>query len=112
MAVWPTTLPQTPLIKGRNIDPDENRLVTKMATGAPKIRILYSSPRDKYTIRLVITTAQVSILKAFYSSTIEFTWVDPLTKAAANCRILNRPTYSPVGSGLYATVFPMEVVLI
>ena len=112
MAIWPTTLPQNPLLKGGNRDPDENKLFTKMATGSPKIRILYSAVRDKHAIRLILTTAQVSILKAFYNSTIAFTWIDPLTKAPANCRIIGKPTYEPVGYEKFSGTFTLEAVVI
>lgn len=111
MAVWPTTLPECPLLSGRTLAPTENKLVTQMATGKPKIRILYTAVPNTHSIRLVLTKAQVSILKSFYQSTIEFTWIDPLTRAAATCRILSVPTYNPVGFELYSAEFPLEVTL-
>ena len=109
MSSWPTSLPQTVLVSGKSGKQLDNRIVTSMETGKPKIAIRYTAVPTNYNVRLVLTSAQVDTLMAFYNTVIEFDWVHPRTNNAATCRILTTPTDSQVGRDLYNVTFQLEV---
>lgn len=115
MASWPAGLPQTPLADGFGESAVSSVVRTDMDVGPAKMRRRYTAEVRVYSMGLLLTTAQVATLEAFYRSTLAevdpFDWVDHRTGSAASYRFRSPPAYSEAGApGYWQTTLDLEVL--
>lgn len=120
-ALWPTSLPQDPLIAGLTEDPGTVTIRTAMATGPAKLRPRQSVPVGKWPVGLKLDAAQVTTLLDFYQDTLghgslPFDWHNPRTNSVATLRFLEAPKIShdtprlAGNAGRYTARFMVETV--
>jgi hypothetical protein len=100
MAVWPPTLPQSPMIEGYTESAPEGLLRTQMETGPAKLRRRYTSAPRRFMLRVALTKAQVETLDSFFVNTcalgaLDFDWTHPRTGSAVTYRWVSKPGYRP-----------------
>ncbi len=98
--IWPAGLPQAPLVRGHNQKDESRTQRTKMDVGPAKLRPRATAWVELMAIELVLTRAQVALLKTFFRDTskagsLAFDWKHPETAAAVEMRFTDEPTFSP-----------------
>ena len=115
MATWPTSLPQSPKLRGYTESADSNVIRSSNEVGPANQRRRYTAKVKTFPISLVMTTTQLETFDTFLEGTIDdgalpFTWIHPRTLATASCRLRNVPNYNAQGNGYYLVTFQMEIV--
>lgn len=117
-AVWPPGLPQSPRLSDLEEDPPNLVVRTAMDAGPAKVRRRFTAGYTTWSMSLVLTRTQRSLLLDFFLGTCEggalaFDWRNPVTLAAAEFRWVERPRIRPLsmrrdGSEPYLAVFTLE----
>lgn len=68
MAVWPGSLPTSPLADGFTYEPVPQSISTQMECGPPKRRRRFSVAYGRYGMRFLLTGAQRATFETFYGS--------------------------------------------
>ena len=115
MAAWPSSLPQSALQQEFTESAEEVTIRSTVDVGPAKLRPRYTAEVALFQLALVLTTAQVATLDAFYQATLvfgseAFDWTHPRTLAAVSMRFRSRPSYVPLGGGYWRTVLALEVM--
>jgi hypothetical protein len=121
-ASWPSTLPQEPFA-GYTKTRLPNIVKSDNDSGPPKIRRRSTKAREIFKMAMELTGAEVAIFEAFFrddleDGTLTFTWIDPVTDAAAEfrfydgrCPELPNTIAAPLADDrLYEIVMELEVV--
>lgn len=93
MALWPASLPQNVEISGYKEQPGAVVIRTQMDAGPAKQRRRSTARAKPITIQLQLDATQRAAFIAFHENDIadgalSFTWVHPVTRAAATVRIV------------------------
>lgn len=111
MTAWPSTLPP-PLLDGNYTEtPPVNTLRTPMDDGPAKLRTSTSANTRPLAFNLLLTTAQVATLDAFYVSyaSSQFSYTHPRTNAAVTARFTAAPSYQTTDN-LWIVAIALEVM--
>lgn len=104
MAVWPGSLPASPLMDGFSYEPDPQSVSTSMETGPPKRRRRYSTAYGRYSMQFLLTGTQRATFQTFHdtdlaggSGTITG-FPDPVTQATATFQFAQGgdPKWAPI----------------
>ena len=87
IALWPATLPQD-VLRGYGFAFPRLREGFGTDVGPGKSRRRFTSNVEPFDLRVRLTRAQVPILRAFYTDTLDggtqpFEWIDPIDKTTA-----------------------------
>lgn len=90
MPTWPATLPQT-LLRTLTRKRQPGKIRSQMDTGPVKQRTRFTATTKMFDASLIMTGAQLTTFYTFYEDdlghgALSFTWVDPITDAAATLR--------------------------
>lgn len=112
---WPAELPQTPLIRGYAEKRRDNRLITTVQGGEPKIRRLYTAVPKEVTAMLVLSNTDWLILADFFEVDLEdgtqrFEWQLPTDQVVKEFRFRTPPTFVPLSCDLYEVTLELEVL--
>lgn len=115
MAIWPTELPQVPLLSGYGEKAANNSIRSKMDVGPAKSRRRISAGVRDHKMQYVVTSAQLAIFEEFYEDTllsgsVSFEWEHPRTKVDGLWRIKTVPEWEPLGAGNYHLSFEAELL--
>ncbi|SNS00417.1 hypothetical protein SAMN04488503_2293 [Humidesulfovibrio mexicanus] len=104
LALWPLGLPQTLQQDGFSLQPPQNFIATPMEVGPRKTRRRDVVATYPVQGQIVVTSAQLDILWAFFRVTIAdgslpFEWVEPRTGDAAEFTFKEPFTVSDLGGG-------------
>lgn len=107
MAVWPSTLPCARANTFQEGVPD-NLIRTQMDTGYAKVRRRSTVTTYPISFSLVLTYAQVGILKNFYINDIadgadSFDYTHPLSGDALTVRFTQAPSFVDINAGRHFT---------
>lgn len=114
MAVWPVSLPQTPLLNATAAFPD--LLVrTQMEVGPAKQRRRQTAAAEAQDVPIQLTDAQRTTLESFFVTTLEggaltFDYTDITTGLTASFRFRGPPLLRSIAPGWWAGVLPLEVM--
>ncbi len=102
--LWPTTLPQEPLVEGFSGTPQNTLIRTSMDAGPEKTRRRFTAASEYYTVSWVMTGAQFTTFRDFFTDTIaggseEFEMNHPITGETALVRF--RGPYQFVSTGAH-----------
>jgi hypothetical protein len=113
---WPTTLPQYVQEGAYSETIQDQTIESQMDSGPAKIRRRFTKSIRKFSISLMMTSAQVDTFETFWQSTVKggslpFDWVHPRTRASATLRFRNpAPNYTVNGGGAAIIVgFTLEI---
>ena len=114
---WPGTLPQYVQEGAYNESIQDQTVESPMDTGPAKIRRRFTKSLRKFSISLMMTSAQVDTFETFWQTTVKggsipFDWVHPRTRAAATLRFRNpAPSYNVNGGGAAIIAnFTVEII--
>jgi hypothetical protein len=116
MALWPTSLPQTPLL-GYSESGGSSTIRTTLDVGPAKTRRRYTAAPVNYAFSLHLSGAQLSILDTFYETTtgfgsVPFDWVEFRdTTTSASYRFLSRPVARALGNNQWRANISIEKML-
>jgi len=118
MAVWPTTLPQSPLVNSYSRTQESQVVRTPMETGPAKQRRRYTKPLENMNVELIMDKDQLSTFVDFHDNTLgggadKFEWKHPVTGDTQNFRIVQESepfTIEPIHQDLFRVSFKMETV--
>jgi hypothetical protein len=111
---WPTTLPQTPMMRGFGETPGDNVIRTSMDVGPPKLRRRSTAVPRNFTLVIRCTTAQIDILDDFFTGdcrdgSLPFDWKHPRTGGAATYVWGAPPKYAPVFGDFWEASMSLEL---
>lgn len=111
---WPASLPQKMRMASFATAIEDANIRTQMDYGPDFVRPRTSITYDQVTGDMVLTTAQVATLKAYYRTTLIngsewFDWNHPETENSTTFRFLRPPTFRPA-SGRWIVSMAFEVV--
>lgn len=115
-SAWPNTLPQYVLQDGFSEKVEDQLIESQMDAGRAKTRRRFTAPLRLLNVSLNLTAAQRTAFETFYFTTLQagalpFTWVNPITQAAADMRFRNpAPQYASLGGDLSRVSFAVEVL--
>lgn len=115
MATWPATLPTEPINDGFQEALGNNVLRTNMDVGPAKVRRRSAIRNDALSIRLKLTTAELAIFKAFYTTDLHdgvdtIQWVHPITNVSTDLRFTSPPSWEPAETGFFNVTLALEVM--
>src|SRR3546814_13803126 len=95
MADWPASLPQS-LLATLTRKRQPGKIRSDMETGPAKQRARFTAAVRRYEGSLLLTGAQLTTFTTFYDDTLgqgaaSFTWIDPVTAAAATTGFVEEP---------------------
>lgn len=102
-AAWPATLPQYFQEQGYSESPPDQRLESNVDSGPPKTRRRYTNNYRPIQGTIWCTEDQWEDFETFYDvdlagGVLPFTWVHPITRAAATFKFRGQPPrYTPFG---------------
>lgn len=105
--VWPGTLPALVTQAGFSESVPDQAIETPTDAGPGKVRRRQTGTQRPIKAAIRCTAAQVAAFDTFWLSTLaagtlQFTWVNPRTQAAATLRFRKPvPAYTPLGGGNY-----------
>lgn len=114
MAVWPASLPQTPLLGATAALPD--LLVrSQMEVGPAKVRRRQTAAAVPQDVPIQLTDAQRTTLEGFFVTTLNggaevFDYVDITTGLTASFRFRSPPVLRVLAPGWWTAVLPLEVM--
>ncbi len=102
--LWPTTLPQEPLVEGFSGTPQNTLIRTSMDAGPEKTRRRFTAASEYYTVSWIMTDAQFTTFRGFFNDTIaggseEFEMNHPVTGETVLVRF--RGPYQFVSTGVH-----------
>jgi len=105
-ASWPSSLPQYVLSSGYSETPPKNHIRTEMAAGPAKVRRRTTANVRSIACKVRLSHAQQATLDQFYlvdtlSGALPFDWVHPVSRAPAEMRFVEEPTYSTAQSSMH-----------
>ena len=111
MPTWPVSLPELPLTGGFDETPPDTTLETQMDAGPPKARRRFSAGVRKIGVKMIMTTAEVATMDAFYVATLQggaltFDYDHPRTGVSQTYRI-NGLSYQHLTPGEYRVGFQL-----
>ena len=115
-AVWPASLPQTPLAEGYNERAPDTVIRSPMEAGPPRLRRRFTAGVRNIECQLRLTPAQLDTLDAFFGSTVAggalpFDWKHPRNGTAVTFRFVEPPGYTPVARGtLWQAMLRLEIL--
>jgi len=112
--LWPTTLPQEPLVEGFSGTPQNTLIRTSMDAGPEKVRRRFTAASEYYTVSWIMTDAQFTTFRGFFNDTIaggseEFEMKHPITGETALVRF--RGPYQFVSTGAHWRISAVIEVL-
>lgn len=113
MAVWPSSLPQTPLADGFAEAVVPNVVRSENDVGPTNARRRYTAAVRQFQMRLLLTSAQVVTLDTFYETTLvsgvlPFDWVNHRTGAALSYVFLSPMAYEEAGPDYWSVTLLLE----
>ena len=119
-AIWPVGLPQAPLLAAYS-QRDEKRVVRFTTdTGPAIVRARSAAIVERCSIGLLLTGAQVALLKTFFRSTVAagalpFQWRHHQSGNLIDYRFLSEPEFKPraprqSGTELWSVTFELETM--
>ena len=101
-ASWPATLPQSLEVQGFNADFPDNRIISPMASGPPKLRARGTGASEVIRGANHMTATQLATLWTFYFTTLDSGTKDfdrnhPRTGASKEWHFIGLPTYTRAG---------------
>lgn len=104
-AVWPSSLPQKPLADGFSETAPNLVVRSPMDIGPAKVRRRATAGVTRLQMRFRLTNDQLTTFQAFLHADLQdralaFTWMHPISGANATFRIVDAPSYEPIGGGL------------
>ena len=114
MPTWPASLPGLN-VEGYGEEDVDAVVRTQMDAGPQFERLRYSAVPTRITDTLVLTTAQVATLMAFYRTTVSrgvspFDWTHPRTGASVSMKIKSPPGISAAGGELWSVRVDFEIL--
>ncbi len=114
MAIWPATLPQTPLQSGYEEGTINTSIRSSMEVGPAKIRRRISAGVKEVKFQFLFTSTQLSTFIEFYEDTlmsgaVHFTWNHPRTGVNEKWRFKKSPNWGKNGS-YYLTNLELEIL--
>ena len=111
--IWPSTLPQSVLVRGYKEQSEDLTVRTQMAAGPDKVRRRFTAGVREMLWPLILTTAQVATLDTFYHTTLlggalPFTHTNPRTAATKDFRFTELPEYRPESGTIWSTTLKVE----
>ena len=112
---WPAILQDCPLLQPYNEKPNDNRLMTEVQSGPPKIRALSTVTSTDTTVAIIMTDSETIALDTFYRETtsfgsVEFEWLHPRTREVVECQFMSVPSLDPLGNGKWLATFEMKIL--
>lgn len=113
---WPITLPQALLINGYAEAPANTSLRTAMDAGPAKVRRRFTAGVRPISGQIIVTTAQLAILKTFYNITsqsgaLRFNWNDPLdSTTGVEMRFAAEPNWVPISGSKFQVSLDLEIL--
>lgn len=91
MPVWPTNLPQCPLMDGFTQELPRLSITTEMDAGPAKVRRRFTAGVTKYTLSFILTSTQLSDFQNFFlnetfGGSVPFDMPDPIGGATVQMR--------------------------
>lgn len=113
--LWPTSLPQRPLVDNYQREARDTSIRTKMDVGPDHVRRRYTAIVYEINVQLLLTATQLATLRAFVDvdlkgGSLRFDWVEAETGAAATFRIIGQPIYTSISGTLYNATMSLEQV--
>lgn len=111
MPAWPNTLPQYVQSAGYSEGLPQQTIESQVDAGPPKVRRRFTNAFRPLQMTIFCTTAQAGAFEDFYlddckGGSVDFTWKNPRTQAAATFRWRNPPPqYREIGAGNWAVSF-------
>lgn len=104
MPSWPATLPDYVMADGYSESAPDNTIRSDMDVGPSKARRRGTSAPVPIVARLRLTAAQRAALLTFYRTdtldgSLTWTWVHPVTRAAATFRFSKPPAFTAAARG-------------
>lgn len=111
---WPTTLPQKLRLFTFNEGLQNGAVRTSMDAGEDFVRQRFTAALEFHSGDMVMTTAQLAILKTFYRTTTLqgsqwFDWLHQVTGVAAEYRFLAPPSIRPMSGDKWQVEMSFEV---
>lgn len=99
-AVWPSSLPQRPLVDGYSNIFGDGAKRTDMDSGPPKVRKRFTATVEPLRLAFRVTRAQVATLRAFYRDdcaygAIAFSFVEPVSGTSVRVAFSKPPAIVP-----------------
>jgi hypothetical protein len=122
MAVYPTTLPQAPLIRGFRDERGSGTVRSNMDTGLAKTRKRFTTVPRKITWPTILNGTQRLTFDTFFITTINegnasFTIPDPVDDATITVKFFKPPAWSIInakstlaGDRLWSASYGLEVL--
>jgi hypothetical protein len=116
MAVWPATLPQYVLAANYTEAVPDNSIRSETDVGPAKVRRRGTAAPRPISCQVLLTTAQRATLDDFYNTdtkagSLTWTWVHPVTRAAATFRFVEPISFSATARGqLFTAALSLEIV--
>jgi hypothetical protein len=98
--VWPTSLPQRPLVDGYSNSFGDGAVRTDMDSGPPKARRRFTAAVQPLRLAFRLTAAQVATLRSFFKDdcafgAIPFSFVEPVSGASIRAAFSKPPAIAP-----------------
>ncbi len=114
-AVWPPSLPQSPLVEAYDEQLADTTLRTQMDAGPAKARRRYATGVGNLTVQMFMNETQQQTFWSFFETTIaggalRFEFTHPRLDTSVECRIVPRATLPKLRPGLYQLRMNLEVL--
>ncbi|AHX01185.1 hypothetical protein M316_0120 [Nitrincola phage 1M3-16] len=115
IAIWPETLPQSPLIEGYSRSPVESRLISTVDAGARKIRNRFLAVPENTTEIFMMDAQQLAAFRVFFEDEIKrgaerFIKKDPSDGQEKEYRFRSPYSEDPAGPFLTRVTCQLEIM--
>lgn len=115
MPSWPSTLPQTPLLRSYGETPPNLVLRTSMDAGPAKVRRRFTAGVRQFSFDFQLTGAQLEILDSFFmddlaAGSTAFDFPSPRTGDPVQMRFTEAPQYSARGGDIWIVKLSLEAL--
>jgi len=113
--VWPSTIPDKPLVDAYNETPPRDVVKSPMDVGPAKMRRRTTSGVRKFSVTMMMTDAEVADLDTFYETTtrngvLRFDLENPRTGTTVEMRFMEAPKYKLVSEDDYEVSMKLEAL--
>jgi hypothetical protein len=115
-AQWPSNIPSSPLLSSYDEREDEDNLLrTEMEIGPAKVRPQQSSSIPKLSFDIMMTSAEVSLFKTFYRTTLSngslpFDFLHPQENVTLTFRFMPPYPRYKTASDQYLVAMNVEII--
>lgn len=115
MPLWPSTLPQSPLIEGFSETAPSTTTRTEMDQGPAKVRQKTTAGVRRLILSFLLSKTQTATLDAFFHTdtkggSLSFTFPHPRTNESLSCRFTQAPRYQTQNGEKFRAGVELEVM--